>query len=209
MRGALRTKGADLADLARRINAEHDAAIRAFGSVLDNARSAGRMLIEAKAALPHGDWLPWIEENCSFGERTARTYMRVAREWPKLESNRQSVADLSLARAIEIIAPPAPKPKIVADITPPKSPAITITAREIVENPTARPEPSSSMGRNFGTRRYEPSPEEKAADKLRADLVERLADVIRRWRREHSEGTDELVYEALEDLKNGAADLQP
>lgn len=30
--------------------------------------------------LPHGAWLPWLEEQVEFSERTARNFMRLARE---------------------------------------------------------------------------------------------------------------------------------
>ena len=51
----------------------------------------GQRLIEAKAMLPHGEWLPWLNEQVEFSERTARNFMRLAREW----TNRQALADLS------------------------------------------------------------------------------------------------------------------
>ena len=51
----------------------------------------GKLLIEAKEALPHGDWLPWLRDRVEFSERTAQNFMRVAREY---SSNPQLVADL-------------------------------------------------------------------------------------------------------------------
>ena len=50
----------------------------------------GRCLTEAKQALPHGEWLPWLNERVEFSERTAQNFMRLAREW----SNPQALADL-------------------------------------------------------------------------------------------------------------------
>ena len=41
----------------------------------------GRCLTEAKQALPHGEWLPWLNERVEFSERTARNFMRLSREW--------------------------------------------------------------------------------------------------------------------------------
>lgn len=38
----------------------------------------GRELIAAKAELPHGEWLPWLEREFGWDERTARRYMQVA-----------------------------------------------------------------------------------------------------------------------------------
>ena len=32
----------------------------------------GRCLIEAKEMLPHGEWLPWLNEKVAYSERTAR-----------------------------------------------------------------------------------------------------------------------------------------
>lgn len=49
----------------------------------------GRRLIEAKAQLSHGDWLPWLEEKVEFSEVTAQRFMRLAREYenPSLVSH--------------------------------------------------------------------------------------------------------------------------
>ncbi len=82
--------------LAARINTEHEACRSAMQKGLEHALEAGRLLLEARKGLPHGEWLPWLEENCSdIGERTAQNYMRLAREYPKLEPEKaQRVADL-------------------------------------------------------------------------------------------------------------------
>ena len=81
--------------LADRINAEHEACRSAMQKGLEHTLEAGRLLLEAKKGLPHGEWLPWLKENCSdIGERTAQNYMRLAREYPKLEpAKAQRVAD--------------------------------------------------------------------------------------------------------------------
>lgn len=64
--------------------------------------SIGQRLIEAKAMLPHGEWLPWLTEQVEFSERTARNFMRLAREW----TNRQALADLGAAKALTLLALP-------------------------------------------------------------------------------------------------------
>ena len=53
----------------------------------------GQRLIEAKAMLPHGEWLPWLTEQVEFSERTARNFMRLAREW----TNRQALGAVGFA----------------------------------------------------------------------------------------------------------------
>ena len=63
----------------------------------------GRCLTEAKQALPHGEWLPWLNERVEFSERTAQNFMRLAREW----SNPPALADMGAAKALTLLALPA------------------------------------------------------------------------------------------------------
>jgi hypothetical protein len=76
---------------------------------LTHAIAAGQLLIEAKAQLKHGQWLPWLAEHCpaSLPERTASFYMRLARHAPELEAKSATVADLTIRGAIQLLAPPA------------------------------------------------------------------------------------------------------
>ncbi len=65
--------------LADRINSEHVACHASMQKGLEHALKAGTLLLEAKAGLPHGAWLPWLGENCpDVSERTAQRYMRIA-----------------------------------------------------------------------------------------------------------------------------------
>lgn len=67
-----------------------------------NIIDIGKRLIEAKAMLPHGEWLPWLSERVCFSEKTAQNYMRVAREFP----NPQALADLGATKALTLLALP-------------------------------------------------------------------------------------------------------
>lgn len=58
---------------------------------LDRAAELGGVLSEAKAMLPHGEWLPWLRL-LKIGERSARNYMTVFRE----VGNRQLPADMTI-----------------------------------------------------------------------------------------------------------------
>lgn len=60
----------------------------------------GKRLLEAKAQLPHGDWLPWLKEKAAFSDRTAQNFMRIAKEY----TNPQLVADLGTSKAILLMA---------------------------------------------------------------------------------------------------------
>jgi hypothetical protein len=99
--------GADLAHLAERINAAHAAAETALRAGLDHARTAGELLVQAKAQLGHGQWLPWLERNVCFSLRTAQAYMRVARRWQELEAKAQALALLTFEQGLELLAEPA------------------------------------------------------------------------------------------------------
>lgn len=62
----------------------------------------GRGLIEAKALLSHGEWLPWLTERVEFSERQAQRLMRIAREY----SNPTLVSDLGARKALQLLALP-------------------------------------------------------------------------------------------------------
>src|SRR6266849_265246 len=94
-----------LADLAERIKVEHNAYVAAVKKSAEHAMAAGDALIEAKAQLKHGEWLPWLKGHCEISERTAQVYMRLARNRSEIEANPQRVADLSLRGAASLLAP--------------------------------------------------------------------------------------------------------
>lgn len=80
------------------------------GEILEAKRAGGeailtigRCLIEAKEQLPHGEWLPWLNERVEFSERQARRFMQLYREC----SNRPALADLGATKALALLALPA------------------------------------------------------------------------------------------------------
>ena len=91
----------------------------------------GRGLLEAKALLSHGEWLPWLEERVEFSERTARNFMRLAREW----TNRQTLADLGAAKALALLAlPPEEREAFMAEthtVDGEEKAVIDMSAREL------------------------------------------------------------------------------
>lgn len=62
----------------------------------------GRCLIEAKDMLPHGEWLPWLNERVELSERTVQKFMRLAQKW----SNPSALADLGATKALMLLALP-------------------------------------------------------------------------------------------------------
>jgi hypothetical protein len=95
-----------LAELAARINAEHQQAEAALRAGLAHARTAGELLLQAKEQCRHGEWLPWLKANVRFSERTAQAYMRVAKRWFELESKAQGLADLTFEDGLKLLAGP-------------------------------------------------------------------------------------------------------
>lgn len=58
--------------------AEHAAAIRALGKrVIADVIEIGRRLTDAKAIAGHGNWLPWLEREFGWSEKTAERFMSV------------------------------------------------------------------------------------------------------------------------------------
>ena len=116
-----------LDSLASRIRHAHEQCRATFSAGLDHAVSAGKLLMQAKETIPHGDWLSWLATNCpDISDRLAQKYMQVARELPRLQAadpaNTPRVADLSFRAALEIVAvnaqtarkiPEADRPEVI------------------------------------------------------------------------------------------------
>ena len=101
--------GLALTDLAGEIDHEHQAAQDAARTAVEHARRCGELLLQAKAAVGHGAFLPWLEANCRVKERQARNYMRITENWP-LIANRHRGADLSVKGALRLLAAEKPAP---------------------------------------------------------------------------------------------------
>ncbi|PBB21144.1 hypothetical protein CK219_00450 [Mesorhizobium sp. WSM4313] len=78
-----------MADLAERVRELSAAADMAERSSIIKAMDAGQMLVNAKAACQHGDWLPFLDR-AGINERRARRLIQLARSG--LESD--TVSDL-------------------------------------------------------------------------------------------------------------------
>ena len=111
----------DLPDLAEEINHWHmQAEIHAENAVKCACRS-GQALIAAKDRLPHGEFRDWVETNFEGSYRTARRYMQLASNWPRVASlesddlGEDGQAVPSINAALRAINPPEPGPVIDPD----------------------------------------------------------------------------------------------
>lgn len=86
-----------LPSIAVDIKAAHEAVGLNARAMAERALEAGRLLIEAKDNLRHGEFLPWLKDNVGMSERTARRYMTLAKSGVKTAT----VADLGIVGAID------------------------------------------------------------------------------------------------------------
>ncbi|ACL20892.1 DUF3102 domain-containing protein [Desulfitobacterium hafniense] len=81
--------------------------------LLVSAVEIGKRLKEAKALLPHGEWLKWLAESVSYSRSTAGNLMRLHGEYgPRLltssesDENCQSVGNLTYTQALILLGLP-------------------------------------------------------------------------------------------------------
>jgi hypothetical protein len=92
-----------LTDLRERLKIEHAAVNGAMNESLIHAMAAGDILIEAKAQLKHGQWLPWLKMS-GVSERTAQRYVRLARCRADIEAKSDTMSDLGVSGALAMLA---------------------------------------------------------------------------------------------------------
>lgn len=113
---------AELPGIAININDAIRLAEKSATTAMQHALRAGRELLKAKAMVPRGDWLNWVQDNIVIAPRTAQAYMRLAEKLPKMTAlEAQRVADLPVRDAIRAIA--------TAPSGPPTAKAIRVAAR--------------------------------------------------------------------------------
>ena len=106
-------KEAEEAEYEARMNLPAEPAERTIEAITEDILDAqrrggeailtiGRCLIEAKEMLPHGEWLPWLNEKVSYSDRTARRFMQMYRQL----SNRPALANLGASKALALLALP-------------------------------------------------------------------------------------------------------
>jgi len=94
-----------LAALAAQINEKHLSAQQKAVAAVEDAVEAGRLLLQAKAQLRHGAWLPWLQAHCTLTVRQSQSYMRLANVVPKLDQTKYArVAHLPIRQALNAIA---------------------------------------------------------------------------------------------------------
>jgi hypothetical protein len=86
-----------------------DARMRGLGRErLELARQCGERLAAVKERVGHGNWLPWVRDNCGFDARMASNYISVFEHWADLApppgQEQQPVSDLTIKAALKLIS---------------------------------------------------------------------------------------------------------
>ena len=72
-------------------------------SIMDYAKTTGDHLIAVKKTLKHGDWKIWLKEEWRESERTARVYMRMAKNWHTIKTCTSIAEALAKLKRIEVL----------------------------------------------------------------------------------------------------------
>lgn len=152
-----------------------------------NIVDIGLRLIEAKEMLPHGEWLPWLEERVCFSKKSATNYMRVAREFP----NAQLVADLGVRKALALLElPPSERENFVEEIG-----VIDMTSRELEKAIRERDEARQAAE----TAQADARTAEESRAKMEADM--KALEEIHRSAQEGEAQAREALAKAQAELK--------
>jgi hypothetical protein len=99
-RGTGRRNAPTLPELADRVNRLHDELRLTFETAIRKAWEIGQALQEAKQRLGHGDWLPWVQNNCPFSHDKATKYMKIFQENSDLEGLLEKVPEDAKLRTV-------------------------------------------------------------------------------------------------------------
>ena len=80
-----------------------------YGVAMDGAIQIGLKLQEAKAMIPAGEWVKWLDENLNYSQRQAYNFMEIADGYGDKNSpyfNLQTSANLSISKALELLRLP-------------------------------------------------------------------------------------------------------
>lgn len=164
----------------------------------------GKRLLEAKAQLGHGEWLPWLREKVDISERRAQEFMQIAREYSKSAE----IADLGASKALALLAlPESERANFVTEthtVNGVEKTASEMTAKELKEAIQARDQALREAQEADARAR---SAEESRA-KMEADMRQ-LKELQQRAREAEEDKTRKLqaAEEELQALRSRPVDV--
>lgn len=158
----------------------------------------GKRLMEAKAQLKHGEWLPWLSEKVEFSETSAQNFMRVAREY----GNTQLVGDLGVSKALALLALPASERENFASekhlVNGEEKSVVEMSKRELEE--AVRQQKIAEAERNEARRALEAQRKETEEANAKVQAAQDAADAARA-EVENAQGTALAAQERAAELE--------
>lgn len=186
--------------------------------VLEQSIEIGRLLCEAKEAVPHGEWGHWLEENCAYSTSNANNLMRIYTEYGEsgdqlsffAENKLELYGDLNRSQAIALLAlPPTERAEFVKtnDV-----PAMSVSELEAkIKEAKAETEAAvrAELGDALKKAEAEADEQKRRADKNAADL-KKVNPELKKARKELSEAIDSAatLRKAAEDAEKNAEVLK-
>ena len=186
--------------------------------VLEQSIEIGRLLCEAKEAVPHGEWGHWLEENCAYSTSNANNLMRIYTEYGEsgdqlsffAENKLELYGDLNRSQAIALLAlPPVERAEFVKtnDV-----PAMSVSELEAkIKEAKAETEAAvrAELGDALKKAEAEADEHKRRADKNAADL-KKVNPELKKARKELSEAIDSAatLRKAAEDAEKNAEVLK-
>lgn len=186
--------------------------------VLEQSIEIGRLLCEAKEAVPHGEWGHWLEERCAYSASNANNLMRIYTEYGEsgdqlsfFEENKLELyGDLNRSQAIALLAlPPVERAEFVKtnDV-----PAMSVSELEAkIKEAKAETEAAvrAEMGDALKKAEAEADEQKQRADKNAADL-KKVNPELKKARKELSEAVNSAatLRKAAEDAEKNAEVLK-
>lgn len=147
--------------------------------VLEQSIEIGRLLCEAKEAVPHGEWGHWLEEHCAYSTSNANNLMRIYTEYGEdgdqlsffTENKLELYGDLNRSQAIALLAlPPAERADFVKTNDVPSMSVSELEAKIREAKAETEAAVRAEMGDALKKAEAEVIEQKQRADKNAADL---------------------------------------
>ncbi len=186
--------------------------------VLEQSIEIGRLLCEAKEAVPHGEWGHWLEERCAYSASNANNLMRIYTEYGEsgdqlsffAENKLELYGDLNRSQAIALLAlPPVERAEFVKTNDVPSMSVSELEAKIREAKAETEAAVRAELGDALKKAEAEADEQKQRADKNAADL-KKVKPEFKKARKELSEAIDSAatLRKAAEDAEKNAEVLK-
>ena len=186
--------------------------------VLEQSIEIGRLLCEAKEAVPHGEWGHWLEERCAYSASNANNLMRIYTEYGEsgdqlsffAENKLELYGDLNRSQAIALLAlPPVERAEFVRTNDVPSMSVSELEAKIREAKAETEAAVRAEMGDALKKAEAEADEQKQRADKNAADL-KKVNPELKKARKELSEAVSSAatLRKAAEDAEKNAEVLK-